>query len=494
MSGGLQKAHDFMRFIYSIFLLFSISSYSTICAQNQTLEPCATQITPEVLSWFNSLDHSFRKNMRLDGGQLYVPVVIHIVGNDNGSGYFPKDQAYQLICELNRQYVPVSIRFFLADTFYYINNSKYYNHDWNDGYQMMDFNNVPTVMNVYIVQNPSGACGYAYYPGGGPGNGRGGIALAKSCARPGNSTFPHEVGHYLSLPHTFDNWNSSGVSEFVNGTNCASAGDYFCDTPADYLDYRWNCPYTGTKLDLNGDPYQPDGSFYMSYSIEPCGKRFSQEQIDAMRISRSQDRTYLNAVPAPNYIPEQTTTLVIPFDSATVPTSGFMLRWNKIPGIQEYAGLITPYPSFAFATVKFYTTDTFYYVSEYLNNATSYRWKVNPISPFYPCMDLDSMSSSREFTTDASMTGTAENLQESDYLIMPVPATASEIITLQFPTTHQSNSISVVDLSGKTIAQYRIESGISSYQIPANSLKPGCYMIQYSQRMGNLTTQRILVY
>lgn len=432
--------------------------------------------------------------MRLDAGQLYIPVVMHIVGNDNGSGYFPKDQAFQLICELNRHYIPASIRFFLADTFYYINNSKYYNHDWNDGYDMMDFNNVPTAMNVYIVQNPSDACGYAYYPGGGPGNGRGGIALAKSCARPGNSTFPHEVGHYLSLPHTFDNWNNSGVSEFVNGSNCASAGDYFCDTPADYLDFRWNCPYTGNKLDLNGDPYQPDGSFFMSYSIEPCGKKFSLEQIDAMRISRSQDRTYLNAVPPPAFIPELSTTLVLPTDNAIVPSSGFMLRWNKIPGIQEYAGLITPYPSFAFSTVKFYTTDTFYYVSQILDNTKSYRWKVNPISPYYPCMDVDSINNSRVFTTDATITSVTENQLFTEFMVQPIPASTYEGISLNFPASIQSTIISAVDLSGRKIAEYAIEPGVSNLHISANSLKPGCYLIHWTGENGTLITKRILIY
>ncbi len=483
-----------MRILCILALLFLSLQNQSLFAQNQILEPCGTRISSEAENWFHSLDHSFRKNLRLQAGELFIPVVIHIVGNDNGNGYFPKEQAFQLICELNRQYIPASIRFFLADTFYYINNSRYYNHDWSAGYEMMDVHNVFNAMNVYIVQNPSDACGYAYYPGGGPGNGRGGIALAKACSRPGNSTLPHEVGHYLSLPHTFDNWNSSGASEFVNGSNCASAGDYFCDTPADFLDFRWNCPYTGSKLDLNGDPYQPDGSFFMSYSIEPCGKRFSQEQMDAMRISRTQDRPYLNSIPAPTFYPEQITTLLTPSDSAIVPTAGFMLRWNAVPGATEYVGMITPINSFTFSTVKFFTTDTFFHVAQGLENDKSYHWKVSPISPYYPCVDPDSMGTSFQFRTDGTLTATSESLESELFQIQPVPSLSTEPILLTFPASSGISTIRVLDLSGRSILNWVTQSTQSSHSIPAYSLPAGCYWVQFQSETKAPVTKRILIY
>ena len=72
--------------------------------------------------------------------------------------------------------------------------------------------------------------------------------MANGCANNG-STLPHEVGHFYGLPHTHDQGN-----ELVNGSNCATAGDNFCDTPADpNLSGVVNssCVYTGTATDAN---------------------------------------------------------------------------------------------------------------------------------------------------------------------------------------------------------------------------------------------------
>ena len=477
-----------LKTILSVWILIPLM----IKAQDINLSPCGTEMTPEIRNWYHSLNHDFRKNLKIASGELYIPVIIHIVGNDNGTGYFPKDQAFQLMCELNRHFQPVNIRFFLADTFYYINNSRYFNHDWNDGYDMMQNNNVPTVMNVYVVQNPSDACGYAYYPGGGPGNGRGGIALAKSCARPDNSTFPHEVGHYLSLPHTFDNWNS-GMPEFVNGTNCSSAGDYFCDTPADFLDFRWNCPYTGSQTDPNGDLYQPDGSFFMSYSIEPCGNRFSQEQMDAMRLSRTLDRPYLNAVPPPAYFAEQTVNLVVPNNNAQVPSSGFMLRWNKIPGVSEYAGLITPINSYVFATVKFYTTDTFYYVNQFLENGKNYKWKVIPITPYYPCIDPDTMTGSFNFTIDGSLTGLEASLEAGQFEVYPNPSSVSTLMTISFSWHSKPSALHLQDLMGRTLKTIETD-GSNALTLDLSGLQPGCYLLRSGKAEEKGYVKQIVIY
>lgn len=462
-------------------------------SQNEALEPCGTRISHEVRTWFQGLDPAFRNNLKIQNGELYVPVIIHIVGDDNGNGYFPKDQAFQLICELNRHYIPASIRFFLADTFYYINNTRYYNHDWSDGYEMMDIHNLPPVMNVYVVQNPADACGYAYYPGGGPGARRGGIALAKACSRPGNSTLAHEVGHYLSLPHTFDNWNNTGLTELVDGSNCSSAGDYFCDTPADFLDFRWNCPYTGSKLDPNGDAYQPDGTLFMSYSIEPCGRRFSPEQMDAMRTSRTLDRSYLNSVPPPAYSGEQTVSLVLPTDSAQVPVSGFMLRWNAVPGVTQYAGMISPMNSFTFSTVKFITTDTFYYVSQALDAGRTYRWKIAPLNPYYPCIDPDSTQNSRVLTPCNSITQLDPEVENILWTVAPVPALASETISLHTPPGNSSEkNWLVMDLSGKILL--RSESMMDKNTIPGGTLPPGIYIFVPMNNIGREGVQRIILY
>ena len=45
--------------------------------------------------------------------------------------------------------------------------------------------------------------------------------------------YPHEMGHFFGLLHTHGYSNTVKTDEFVDGSNCNEAGDYFCDTPAD---------------------------------------------------------------------------------------------------------------------------------------------------------------------------------------------------------------------------------------------------------------------
>lgn len=99
---------------------------------------------------------------------------------------------------------------------------------------------------------------------------------------------PHEMGHLFGLLHTFE-----GGTETVNGSNCETAGDLICDTPADpYVegsDTLWlgnNGEFIFTGLDVNGAYYQPDVGNIMSYytqptnGVPPCG--FTREQYIRM--------------------------------------------------------------------------------------------------------------------------------------------------------------------------------------------------------------------
>ena len=96
------------------------------------------------------------------------------------------------------------------------------------------------------------------------------------------TTVVHEMGHFMSLLHTHTSFYGH---EFVDGSNCASAGDRFCDTPADpNLSGEVNngCEYTGTEVDENGDFYLPDPTNFMSYTPPHCRSSFSPEQVAQM--------------------------------------------------------------------------------------------------------------------------------------------------------------------------------------------------------------------
>ena len=58
--------------------------------------------------------------------------------------------------------------------------------------------------------------------------------------------------------------------ELVSGSNCDTAGDLICDTPADpglsSSNVDTTCKYKGTSRDPDGNTYNPDTRNVMSYS------------------------------------------------------------------------------------------------------------------------------------------------------------------------------------------------------------------------------------
>ena len=106
----------------------------------------------------------------------------------------------------------------------------------------------------------------------------------------------HEMGHYFSLYHTHGKTNSGTTDELVNGSNCSSAGDDVCDTPADpNLSGLVNssCQYTGSGKDANGDTYVPNPRNMMSYARKSCRTVLTAGQYNRIAYSLANDRNYL---------------------------------------------------------------------------------------------------------------------------------------------------------------------------------------------------------
>ena len=87
----------------------------------------------------------------------------------------------------------------------------------------------------------------------------------------------HEVGHYLSLFHTFQPDIITGaVCAGSSPTTCMNEGDFICDTP----------PSNQTSTYLCGQPIPSSCGVpemienYMAYSYDPCQNTFTQDQTN----------------------------------------------------------------------------------------------------------------------------------------------------------------------------------------------------------------------
>jgi hypothetical protein len=240
-----------------------------------------------------------------------VPVQVHIIRRSDGTGGITEAEFNAGLAEVNDFFLNASMEFFQCSSINFINSDTYFNFSTPEETDFWNTYGVEDVLNIIIpggnltTGGGGGLCGYAYLPGGG----RDLIAVANSCFLSGGNTFAHEIGHYFGLYHTHGKVNCGGLTnELVNGSNCGTAGDDVCDTPADpgllgigctgYL--VSNCVYTGSFTDANGDAYDPDVSNIMSYAPHSCRNTLSNDQYARASFYNSNTRGYLSCGTAPS--------------------------------------------------------------------------------------------------------------------------------------------------------------------------------------------------
>lgn len=419
-------------------LLLAVLVTQTSISQKENLDVCGTH---EVSPWYDHyITHKDEYQFERPEEPLYIPLTVHILGTDEGFGYFSVNQTYDALCTLNEDFAASNIQFFVPEEFNYIDRTEWYNHaEYRPGYDMMNFNNVAGTVNCYIVQNPAGNCGY-YAPAGDA------VALSKGCMGVGDHTWAHELGHFFSLPHTFRGWEGIDYDpnvatstyqaqvrrgiENVARTNCASAGDRFCETLPDYLSFRWPCN-SSTKesivqmTDLNGDKFRADGTLFMSYASDNCSSRFSTDQIDAMYANiNTQRRDLLNNEAFDGEIIGEVEKIE-PLDGAGVQYDAGYLEWSAVENATHYFVTVSRLPNLGgLLIVEDITTDTFVYLPE-LSLGRTYHWRVRAVNKFSYCSNPTDITS---FIASA-LTNVNEEISESvNIWPNPVPTNRRTLI------------------------------------------------------------------
>ena len=425
-------------------------------------------------------------NMKRTAVADTLPLSIHLVGNDNGTGHLNTDQLLRMLCRINERYSGTGISFYIMWPIHFINNSTYYKHTASVGLQMMREYNIPNSINVYFVNDPDGTCGY-YHPSGGA------VAIKNQCAGINSTTLTHELGHFLGLPHTFYGWEDGDTPtnpEKVTrgpGANCSTAGDGFCDTDADYLANRWNCPYRGNKIDINGDLYHPDSSLYMSYAADICMSRFSNMQIAWMQ-NTIEAYPELTAAASPSYSDFSSPTVLYPTDS--IHANLMYLIWNSVDNAEVYHVRVTQKGTGTLLTESI-TADTILPLNHNMVQNNSYNIRIAPMNGINVCR-------SNSFSKDFIYTNAPTDLTLLSFSdippgvrIFPNPVAQTLNISLDF-MPEGNYRISLRNITGQLVHQYNFNHTKvnSTIHIDVSSFANGLYFIYLIG--GNKTTSQKL--
>lgn len=275
---------------------FSILSIAFLLVLGQTIDEaqfCETFLTNEQIRY--ELTAGFPQPLLSQNFEekVVLSITAHIVKTNSGKGGIVETDILNAINQLNNNFRETNISFEVCK-FNYINKSRLYRFNRADELFLTQYNTDNTI-NIYFVDKILGmeegnVCGYTYYPTKGLDH----LVMSNNCIGNG-TTLSHEMGHFFGLYHTHE--EKFGI-ELVNGSNCISAGDLICDTPADpglqFASVNANCEYIGLVLDPAKMMYNPPVNNLMSYSRKMCRSSFTLEQSDKMRINYHIFKSHLN--------------------------------------------------------------------------------------------------------------------------------------------------------------------------------------------------------
>jgi len=506
------------------FLALVVFATSPSVAQNWS-HPCGAGDAPrQNLDFISQL----RANGAFDnldveqvGVTYFLPVKFHVIGSNTGTGYFSHEGIFRNLCELNQRYNSLGIQFFMRGDINYIPNSSMTDLPSFAAAGVLNSQyNVARVINVYYTGlSTLQLCGFANFPGTGeptsPANRQGAIYLSPGCSGQNNTTWTHEMGHFLNLPHPFQNTSEAPqqherVTRITEtpprlSANCADAGDRFCDTEADFRGDRWSCPgFNGTVRDINQDLFLPNGTYYMSYSDDACQNNFSPEQIAAMRATLTftpgpggstvpGPRMYLLSPPMPAYDTiTGTATVVEPVANSTGhPANWITFRWNSVPGATMYAVRIRR--NFTLMEeIVLNSSDTVYtYTGSRLSANVPYRISVMPLNHKVTCRPY---SPEVTFTTTTPFGVGVNEVDSESWQVYPTLLQTDADIHMQFEQfTDLPVALQLTDGRGRVVHAAKMSmDGAGLIRMKSDGLANGLYLLQ-AESNGRSFHQRVVI-
>ncbi len=251
---------------------------------------CGTKIDPA--TYKNELQQNRDyKSAVLPNLNKQLSITAYLTINQQGDTIATEEAIIELIEDTNPYFEPIGLSYKVCE-FVYLENynfSAYNDAAEEDDDEMYKVFNRPNTINMYFVDSlivdGATAGGVAFFPGG---------PDVVIIAQQSPQTVAHELGHFFSLYHTFEDMFGE---ELVNRNDCEDTGDLLCDTDADpYYEQipfsEITCNLDIDTLDMNGEWFTAPLNNIMSY-YESCRCIFTNEQYARMAEAYLTQRNYL---------------------------------------------------------------------------------------------------------------------------------------------------------------------------------------------------------
>jgi hypothetical protein len=478
----------------------------------------------------------------LNGDRMtrYIPLNLVILGRLDGSGRLSEVKLLENLCQLNKDYQDQGIIFYIADgKFKYVNDNNAYENQKNAfGIQALEKNRNKNAINIYfssvVRKDPLKADDGTLLGYFAPANDW--LVIRNNQVNNKSGTLSHEVGHYFSLKHTFSGWDSKSFAEqygngnwnaipnwfkvptttapdaftpieCFNGSNCKTAGDRMCDTPADYnFGFGWSdCnPFTKKLIgpcskDSIKDVMEEN---YMGYFLNCAEYKFTQEQKNAIMADYlSNDRLYIR----PNYTPSietvnQHATGLIPGNATAAVKVEFYdfvnFDWNDVAGADSYYLEIAENNNFS-ANVRSFITESSNLIVRTLAPNKNYFWRVLPFDKEGgTCLNIGTAERMRITTSIFTISSNDKIESLNRWELMPNPVAIGSPLYVDIDVAKSFDAkVSLYNTVGqevKTLGIKEFQEGQTRLSFDTSDLTMGVYFVRF--QTGNSTeTKRVMI-
>ncbi|MFK7948280.1 MAG: T9SS type A sorting domain-containing protein [Saprospiraceae bacterium] len=514
-----------MKQVFNILIVLLLCLPTFVLAQNNENPVCGTEFTPEMKArLIENIETAKSLNLSSSSSRTtqYIKVKFHLVANNDGTGRISQAKVFEALCALNQNFADQDVIFYL-EGIYEMDNTIVNTHSNPAGaaVQMsIRKNQHNNAMNVFVcssVNSGSGTPGttLGYYS---PNHDI--LVLRSNQINATSVTFTHEAGHFFSLPHPFLGWESTDYHanysasnpppttvmwgntthnvELADGSNCATAGDLFCDTQADYnLGFGWgNCNYSNGAVDPTGALVDPDETLYMGYFLDGnCQNTFSTEQKGAVAADIARfGRSYLRGTPSTTVQVASVANLTAPANNATTQFyDEVFLNWDAVADANQYYIEVNRFQNFSLngKIDEVMVTNNSYLLTG-LSANTTYYWRVKAFNEVSSCAGF---SSTRQFRTSSFPVSTSGKLKTTEIKLEPNFASEGQIVNLNIQTKEKIDAtIRIINLNGQILKDENLtlQSGTHIHSVSTEGLSSGVYIVNLQTAKGQINERLVI--